>query len=320
MRSFLLVLLLFSSVGDGLKKASRINEGVRQAQEYYRQQAYEQAMRQYNYLRNSLNVKDDALLLNLAHATYLAGDLEQAQKYYNQLRNNPDADLQGAALNQLGLLAFEDGNPEKALYFFRRAIIRNPLNETARYNFELVTKYQSENPTGLPRRSAGKKNPVKNQPKTNSQNGQGISASDNGQTDLITDLENQGQEPPQNKSQPDGATDNQQKANADTRPYKQPAGVGDTPQRKGNQSGNTQGLQDAENATAPGAVGNNGSAEEITGQERQMQTLRKRLGNSDLSPEKALLLLEAMQNAELQYLQQLPKPKQQKQNKNKPDW
>ncbi|MGV3586081.1 MAG: hypothetical protein ACO1OF_03675 [Adhaeribacter sp.] len=321
MRYFLLVLLFFSSVGDGLKKASRINEGVAQAQEYYLQQAYEQAGQQYSYLRNSLNVKDASLLLNLAHATYLAGNLEKAQKYYNQLRNNPDADLQGAALNQLGLLAFRDNNPEKALYFFRQAIIKNPHNEIARYNFELVKKYQTQNPTRFPRRSADRKNPQEKQAVPQPKTGEGVSASETGNPDFISDLENEGQEPPQNKTQPEGAADNQQNNATGNKPDKQPVGVGDTSKDIGNQHGNSKGLQHNNNLVNPGAFGPSENPAEISKQEQQMQTLRKRLGKTDLSPEKALLLLEAMQNAELQYLQQLPKPQpQSKPNKSKPDW
>ncbi|KAA5540803.1 tetratricopeptide repeat protein [Adhaeribacter rhizoryzae] len=321
MRYFLLVLLFFSSVGDGLKKASRINEGVAKAQEYYLQQAYEQAEQQYNYLRNSLNVKDAGLLLNLAHATYLAGNLEKAQKYYHQLRNNPDADLQGAALNQLGILAYEDNNPEKALYFFRQAIIKNPRNEIARYNYELVKKYQTQNPARFPRRSANRKNPKEKQAAPQPKRGQGVSASEAGNPDFISDLTQQGQEPPQNKPQPEGPTDNQQNNSTGNKPDKQPVAGGDTPQNSGNQPGNTKGLNNNNNSVNPGAFGASENPAEITNQEQQMQTLHKRLGKTDLSPEKALLLLEAMQNAELQYLQQLPKPQpQSRQNKNKPDW
>jgi tetratricopeptide (TPR) repeat protein len=320
MRYFLLVFLFLSTVGDGLKKASRINEGVAQAEKLYRQQAYEQAIDQYRFLRDSLNVKDNALLLNLAHATYQTGDLEQAQKYYSRLRNNPDPDLQGAALNQLGLIAFEDGNAEKALYYFRNAIINNPQNETARYNYELVKKYQANHPEGLPKRASGQKGPAENQKAPEPKTRNGVSESEAGQTDFISDLENKGNEPTQNKPQNGGTTANQKKNQPGNAPENQSVTAGDTPKAKGNQPGETEGLRDEDITVQPGTFGNTGGSEEITEKERQIQTLRSRLRNTDLSPEKAMLLLEAMQNAELQYLQQIPRPPSHSRNKNKPDW
>ena len=321
MRYFLLVFLFFSTVGDGLKKASRINQGVAQAEKLYRQQAYEQAVKQYRFLYDSLNVKDHALLLNLAHSTFQTGDLDNAQKYYRRLRNNPDPDLQGPALNQLGLIAFEDGNAEKALYYFRHAIINNPVNETARYNYELVKKYQATHPEGLPRRSSKKSGPAENQQAPEPKTGNGVSASDNGQTDFISDLENEGNEPPQNKPLNGGATANQLKNNSGRAPNNQSAKAnGDTPKAKGNQPGETEGLRDEDVTVQPGTFGNTGSSEEITEKERQMQTLRSRLRNTELSPEKAMLLLEAMKNAELQYLQQIPRQPSRPRDKNKPDW
>lgn len=320
MRFILLVLMYFSSVGDGLKKASRINEGVAQAKEYYRQQAYEQAKQEYLFLRDSLNVKDDALLLNLAHAAYLSSEVAQARIYYSQLRKNPDPELQGAALNQLGLIAFEAGNTEKALYFFRNAIIKNRLNETARYNYELVKKYQAENPSRIPPRPTGKKSQAEKPNEPKPQEGEGIRAAQTGNTDFIKDLENPGQEPPQNKLQDKGIASQDQNKKAGDLPNNQSVTAGKTPKAQGNQPGNTQGLQDNENSPLPNSFNRNGATEEITGREKQMQTLRKRLGNSDLTPEKALLLLEAMQNAELQYLQQLPSSAPPRKNKNKPDW
>ena len=321
MRYIFLAFLFLSTVGDGLKKASRINEGVMQAEKLYRQQAYEHAVNQYRFLRDSMNVRDDALLLNLAHATYQTGDLASAKKYYSRLRNNPDADLQGAALNQLGLIAFEDGNAEKALYYFRHAIINNPRNETARYNYELVKKYQANHPSSLPKRSGRQQAPAENQKSPAAQAGNGVKESDAGTPDFISDLNNPGNEPPQNKPRDGGPTANQKNNNEGPVPdNKSVAANGDTPMGKGRQAGDREGLRDEDVTVQPEPDNNNYGNEEITQKERQIQTLRSRLRNTELSPEKAMLLLEAIQNAELQYLQQVPRQPSPPRDKNKPDW
>jgi hypothetical protein len=51
-----------------------------------------------------------------------------------------------------------------------------------------------------------------------------------------------------------------------------------------------------------------------------MQTLRARLQDADLSPEKATQLLEAIRQSELQYLQQVPRKPRKTQPDSRPDW
>jgi len=319
MRYILLFLLAFTTLGDGLKRAPRINMLVQEAGRFYQQQQYQRAIAVYNYLNDSLHVKDNALLLNLAHATYHTGNLTKARRYYSQLRNNADLEVREAALNQLGVISFRQDNTQKALYYFKQVIIQNSLNETARFNYELVKKYRADHPdAGLQKNTSQNKKQSENKetPSANAQTG--VRASETGNPDDTNDLNNPGQETPQNKLQ-EAANNSKPEANQLNKAPQISANPGTDKAEKGQNNGDQEGLSDR-TTDEPGALGNKGGDEEITARERNMQTLRKRLRQTDLSAEKATVLLDAMRNAELQYLQQLPRKPTKKAVKDKPDW
>ncbi len=310
MKYLVIFFLMLSVWGDNLKKVSRINNLVQEAEIYYQEGQYQQAAQLYNYLLDSLKVSDKQLLLNLAHATYMDGDLANAQKTYTALTKNTDPGMQSVALTQLGLIFFEKENPEKALYHFRKALIQNPFNETARYNYELAKKYLSANP------SINNPDKKRNQPKPKP-----------------AEANQQNQKNALNQS---AETGNKNQSSASTNPG---AGGSKKAEEPGNQDNqNLQQKNDPANQvnqgekgnTAQGISGENGNnrlpnqnkggTETLSEAEREMQTLRARLKDSHLSPEKAKMLLEAMRNAELQYLQQLPRKQTKSTKQNGPDW
>lgn len=312
MRYILLFFLVFSTIGDGLKKASRINAGVQRATQLYSQERYQQAADQYRYLINTLRVKDDELLLNLAHATYQAGEKNQAQKFYQRLRDNANPGIQAAALNQLGIISFNQANPEKALYFFKKAIVQDPQNDIARYNYELVQKYRVQNPARIGKNSGQQKNQAGPKPESKPQSRQ--KAGETGHPENQDDFDNSGTAPPRDEPQ---EKLNQVTDNAKTAPKATTSGQNQVAQ--GPAGGASKGMAEGNNAPNPGSPGKGGD-EAILEKERQMQTLRQRLSKTDLTAEKAAMLLEAMRQAELQYLQQLPRRPARPPDKGQPDW
>lgn len=318
---FPLVLFLFLTLlGDGLKEASRINRAVQEAEAMYRRGQYRQARDMYQYLADSLQVRDDALILNLAHAAFRAGDLTTAARNYNLLAKDPQQGLRSIALSQLGLIYFRKGNPERALYTFKKALIQNPLNETARFNYELVKKHLEANPSlGAPRKRSPKP-PQPGQQRNDTGRGAAPRPSDQGQEGTTADNQAEGGNPP--IARPDAAgADKRGGSGASSGRQPQPGGQAnrqETPQ--GQPGGRQQGIQDdSGNGNGPASRNKEGT-EAISRHERQMQTLRARLKKSDLSPEKATQLLEAMRQAELQYLQQVPRQPQKPRSGSRPDW
>jgi tetratricopeptide (TPR) repeat protein len=319
---FLLAIFLFLSLaGDGLKEASRINQAVQEAEGLFRRGQYRQAMALYQFLADSLQVTDDALILNQAHAAFLAGEEAKATRNYNLLARNPDPVLQSIASTQLGLLYFRKDNPERALYTFKKALIQDPLNETARFNYELLKKYLAANPSGIKPRP---RNPLQQQPQPGQkQDKAGQSSASKpakeGQEGTAPDEKTEGDKPPINRPDATGSDSRGGSGPSGTR-QPRPGAQGnrrDSPQgRAGN---GQQGLSDESGNSLRGNRNKEGT-EALNQQEKQMQTLRARLKDSDLSPEKATQLLEAIRNAELQYLQQVPRKTQKPRSDNQPDW
>jgi tetratricopeptide (TPR) repeat protein len=318
---FPLALFLFLTLlGDGLKEASRINQGVQEAETLFRRGQYRQAMALYQYLADSLQVKDDGLLLNQAHAAFLAGDEARASRNYTLLARNPDPVLQSIAATQLGIIYFRKENPERALYTFKKALIQDPTNETARFNYELVKKYLAANPS----LAKGRPRPPQQQPpgSLNPDNGGQTTParpSQQGSQGTTPDDQAAGTNPPVDR--PDTGAGNRGNTGTDESRQPQPGGPGkpqDTPQ--GQSGKGPKGLSEEAGLGNNGGGQNKGGTEALSQQEKQMQTLRARLQDADLSPEKATQLLEALRQAELQYLQQVPRKATRPKRDDRPDW
>jgi tetratricopeptide (TPR) repeat protein len=312
----LAIFLFLALLGDGLKEASRINRAVQEAEGLYRRGQYRQAVALYQYLADSLHVSDDPLILNQAHAAFLAGDAAKATRNYTLLTKNADPDLRSIATTQLGLIYFRKGNAERALYTFKKALIQDPMNETARFNYELVKKYLAANPTMARQQPRNQQHKPQLNPSQDAGQSTAARPSREGQQGTTRD-DHADDNPPIDRPE---AADAQNRGGAGPAGSRQarPGAAGnpqDTPQ---GQPGNKQkGLADESGGSGSR---NKEGTEALDQQEKQMQTLRARLQDANLSPEKATQLLEAIRNAELQYLQQVPRKSQKPQHDAGPDW
>ncbi|MGV3505386.1 MAG: tetratricopeptide repeat protein [Adhaeribacter sp.] len=321
MKVLVAVFLFLSMLGEGLQLASRINKGVQEAEAMYKRGQYRQAVALYQYLHDSLQVSDEQLVLNQAHAAFQAGDNKTATRNYTLLSRNPDPTLQSVASTQLALLYYQKGNTERALYTFKKALIQDPGNETARFNYELLKKYLDANPSmaGTARRPPQKPTPPPGPREQGASQRASVKAADTGSAGSTSDQQREGSKPPISRPEPAAAGSRGGSPSGQGQP-----GAGETgkprqtPQgSKGNQQ---QGLSNEDGGTNGPGDRNREGTEALGQQEKQMQTLRARLKNSDLSPEKATQLLEAMRHAELQYLQQLPHKAQKPRSTSRPDW
>ena len=99
MKLLLLILLLIDPVND-LDKIARINAAKKEAEKAYLAKNYDIARDGYLYLRDSLGVNDDKLLLNLANAQFLSKDSVNAQQAYNNLRESSNKTIASLAEQQ----------------------------------------------------------------------------------------------------------------------------------------------------------------------------------------------------------------------------
>lgn len=125
--------------GDTLDKAPDYNEHKNFAAGAYMNEAYDTAAYTYGYLVDSAGYLEPLLMLNHAHALYRAGDTATARLQYQRLLEEQDSSIQSKVYNQLGVLTARDSRKkEQSLELFKNALLTNPANDIARYNYEIV--------------------------------------------------------------------------------------------------------------------------------------------------------------------------------------
>lgn len=322
MKPILFVFFLVSLLSGGLNTISRLNKYAKTAATAYNQQDYTEAIAAYEYLLHDLEVKDDQLQLNLAHAYYKAGLFPQATAEYRLLADHPSQHLKAVAQLQLGNIASQQKKYRQALALYKNALIAEPQNNAARYNFELLKKYLTLYP-GTPEATPENElpAPVENQTAQDSLTPpppaeEALEPQPKKKPDANRDTEQEVDQPQLDSSgqaQPQNNEEGNRNNSRDERTGKQ-----EREQGSGSTPGDTEGLNPDGQDSAQ--LPRSSSAEGVSEEDQRAQTRRARLQQMNMSPEKARLLLDAMRSAELQYIQQLPKKSLKTPDRSKPNW
>ncbi len=311
------VVFLVSFFGTGLNTISRVNEYSQKGAAAYLRKDYVEAIAAYKYLVHGLGVHDDQLQLNLAHAYYSAGMWPQAQEEYQLLTNHQSHHLRAVAHLQLGNIATKSKKYAQALMLYKKALIAEPENDAARYNFELMKKYLALHPEkpeeapsdALPESTDGlDQDSLTAPPPAADELEQQPKKKADAEGNMEAEIEKQEQD-----------ENGQQQQQANQGQKDNPEGGKEREQQSGKEPGDTEGLNPEGQADTPQPQRDR-SADDFSEDDPRAQTRRARLQQMNMSPEKARLLLDAMRNAELQYIQQLPKKSSKKPDRSKPDW
>ncbi|MTI30837.1 tetratricopeptide repeat protein [Xanthovirga aplysinae] len=126
----------------GINDIAKINKLKTKAEEAFVAENYKEAIKTYEYLTDSLDVKDDDnLWLNLSNAYYHNSQNDKAKNIYQRLTTSENQEVRSLSYQQLGVLAFKDEKEQESLQHFKESLKANPNNEEARYNYELIKKY-----------------------------------------------------------------------------------------------------------------------------------------------------------------------------------
>jgi len=273
----ILIIFLFINPLSDLDKIARINKAKKEAERAYLAKDYSLANAKYLYLKDSLGVTDDKLLLNLANTQYLLKDSANALNSYSTLKDSPDREISSIAYQQLGTMQFNSKKYKEALNQYKSALKENPGNDDARYNYELLKKLVKE------QEEQQKQNKDKNKEQNKDQKDQ--EKQDQQQEQNKEDQENQDQEEQQDQEK----QDQQEK---DKEQEKQEQEEENPDEEK----------QEEEQESKPNPID------------------EEKLKEMKISKEKAKLILEAMKNNEIQYIQQNKRKAKKKKDPTKPDW
>ncbi len=292
---YLLIILLVINPFTDLDKIARINKAKKEAEEAYLQKDYERARDKYIFLKDSLGVEDDRVLLNLANSQFLLNDTTNAWQNYASLQESADKEIRSIAYQQMGAIQFQQKKYQEALQSYKAALKANPGNADARYNYELLKKLtkeqeeqQQQNKDQQNKDQENKDQQDKNQQEQQQQQNQ--------------------QDKEQNKEQQDKQDQQQQdEEKQQEQQNKQQQENSEQEQEKKQQEQEAEEQQEQE--------------EQDKGQKDQPQAIdEEKLKEMKISEEKARLILEAMKNNEVQYLQQNKRKAKKKKDPNKPDW
>ena len=277
----IIVMLVAFTIDPG--KIGTINSLKSEAKEAYKKGDFKKAIEKYRYLVDSLNVTEDEVRLNLANAYFESNDTTNTFQSYQPLTQSTNSKIRSIAHQQMGVLANRQGKFEEALASFKQALKADPANEDARYNYEMVKKKLDEQKK---KEEEQKKQDPNKQDKNEEQKKE----------------ENKDQKQDQNKDKKD-QKDKEDKEKKDQKD-------------KQDQKDQEQEKKDKE------------SKEKKDKEQQQKEQEQKdippsvsdKLKQMEMSEEKAKMILEAMKNQEIQYLQQNKRKATKPKDKGKPDW
>ncbi len=284
---FTLLLLL-----TDLDKISKINSLKSEAKKAYLGGDYKTAVDKYRYLVDSLGVKEDEVLLNLANSYFELKDTSNLVSAYQPLTQSSNSKIKSIANQQLGVAANRKEKYEEALNHFKQALKADPTNEDARFNYEIVKKK------------------IEEQKKQEQQQNKDQKKEDEKKEDQKKE-EKKDQENKDNKDQKKDQKDKQNKNQQDK-------------EKKEQQDKEQQEKQNKEQQEKEKKEQQQKDQKEKEDQNKEKKdippSVSEKLKEMQMSEDKAKMILEAMKNQEVQYLQQNKRKATKPKDRGKPDW
>lgn len=280
---FVLLFVLAFLIDPG--KIGKVNKIKSEAKQAYLRGEYKKAAEQYRLL-DSLGVKEDEVMMNLAHSYFELNDTVQAQNAYRNLTTSTDPTMRSISQQQLGVMANRQGKFEEALDHFKSSLKANPGNEESRFNYEIVKK-KLEEKKKQEQQQQQNKDQNKDQEKKDEKNEKDKKDQDNKDKDQ--------------KDKNDQKKDDKEKQDKDKKDQQSKEQKDKENKEKEDQQQKEQENKNQDKKDIPPSVSD-------------------KLKQMKMSEDKARMVLEAMKNQEVQYLQQNKRKATKPRDKGKPDW
>ena len=250
---FIINIILVFILNDRIDEINRLTDS---AEKSFFSKKYDESIRNYKTLIDSLDYSNEKIYLNLAHSYLLSNDTLNAIENYNFASLTENNKIKSIALQQLGNINEKNKKLDEALSFYKESIIANNNNEDSKYNYELV------------------KRRIEEKKKKNQQNNK--------------------------KDQNKNSKDNQKKDQSENKKQDK-----EGKEDKNNQNQDEQ-KQNKEN--------------EKNEKKSEEESVEEKLKKINMTKKKAEMILNALNNNEFQYIQQLKRKPSKKTDKSKPDW
>ncbi len=276
-------------------KIGKVNSLKSEAKKAYLTGDMKTAIQKYRFLKDSLGVSEEEIAMNLANAYFQTNDTTSAFSNYQPLSVSGDPKIKSWANQQMGVVSNRQGKFEEALNYFKQAMKAEPNNEQARFNYEMVKKKLEEK----------KKQDQKNKDNQDKKDDQNKDQNKDQKDQQNKDQQNKDQKDKQDKKdqQNKDQKDQQKKDQKDKQDQK------DKEQKDKEQKEKEQQQKDQKDQKPKDEK-----------DKKPDPSLSDKLKDMKISEEKAKMILEAMKNQEVQYLQQNKRKATKPKDKGKPDW
>jgi tetratricopeptide (TPR) repeat protein len=141
---FRILLFVFSILPASWNQIAEKNKAIELAEGLYAQTKYEESVRQHLSLLEDFDLNSEEVKFDLALSYQNNGQEADAQKTYGELLVSTHTILPSFSANQIGVLQGREEKYREALESFKLALIKNPENEYARYNYELLSRWMED--------------------------------------------------------------------------------------------------------------------------------------------------------------------------------
>ena len=288
-----------ATISGGLNRIRTANQLADKAASALSTHHYTAAIRAYEQMSELAPLPEEARL-NLAHAYFRARRPAEARAAYAPLTGSADPARRAVALHQLGLLAAADRDYDRALSLLRTALRTAPSAPAVRASYETLVRWLAagaRDEEGVPP-PGGLGGPPREQPRPTGRQQRPADQRPGGPGDAPRGAGNQ----------PGGGD----------RPTE--SGTREESLAQGGQTGGQRGLGPGGSGASLPPADAGASANPAGAGARRTQTLRPPQPDATIPAAQARMLLEAMQAAETQYLQQIPRGARKPTEPTRPDW
>lgn len=278
-----LILFIFLLISSSWLEISKKNAAIKAAAKSYGEANYEKAVEDHLLLSSEFGINTPQANYNLGLSYQYAGKNEEAQRTFMSLLSNPNPMIASFASNHNGLILAKDKKYKEALEAFKYALIKDSKNEAARYNYELLARWLEENKDQQDQKDEGEND--ENQ----------------------DDQENEEQENKEEKEKKD-----ENKKNGEGEEEAENDEDAESEKKENKEGEKSQNEKDSQEPSEMDS--------DLSEREKAMEQLKEKLKEMNLTPEQAAQILDAMNAAELRYIQQNRKKPTKKPDRGLPDW
>lgn len=122
-------------------RVSRLNDAIDTAAQRYAETKYAESIKAHRLLLDEFQLASSGLDFDLGLSYQYGEQPEEALSFYDKAAQTSDKTLASFAYNQSGVLIGNKKEYQAALSKFQTALIKDPTNEVARYNYELLARW-----------------------------------------------------------------------------------------------------------------------------------------------------------------------------------